>query len=335
LLNTSTKNQLSTLIIGVFTFVLVLAAFVSEFFQAPTSTSQELTKLQYLFNDKDIKNIEVLSLQTGLVDFTVKNESGHWIMTSPREIDANDETIGQILESLRNIRIKKIYPRDEINKANFSLNNPLSKVTLTYPDTKKRVLSFGLVNPINNTTYVSLDSEDAIYHVNLLSFRFEKTELANVIDSRIFSSTAKEVARLQISSRDSKTLDIEKNKNIWYSGKRQLQSEKVETYLNELLSIKSAVILDRKTDRLSKKLSSYLDRPYFKMTLQNNKGEEITYDVSFIVNSLPDINIERKQNFIIRASNRKHPFLVHKNYMKHFYKKASSFKTLSIKKIIY
>jgi hypothetical protein len=329
------KTTLSTAFVGFFILTLALSTVLSEFFQAPIISSQELSKLQYLFTDADIKGINEFRLETSLVDFKVKKENSGWLLTTPRNINANEKLINDILSSLKTVRIKKIYPRDEINLANFSLNNPLAKLTLTTNTGREKTLSFGLVNPINNTTYVSLDTDDAIYHVNLLGVPIEKIELANIIDSRIFSMPWQEVESIKITNKNQLKLDIKKEKRIWYQGRRQLAEDRVTKFLQEVVNIKSTVILDERTDKLERRLKGLLEKPFFKMEIKTKSGEIVTYDVSYVLNSLPDIKMEKKQNFIIRASNRKHPFVVNKSYVKYFYYKNSSFKTLSIKKLIY
>ncbi len=318
--------------------VLIITSLVSEFFQAPIISSKELSKLQFLFTQEQVNSISNVKIESELGKYQLEmNEKRKWTLISPRSIDANTALVNKILATLREIKIKKIYPKDAINLANFSLDNPISTMTLQNAAGDKKKISFGLVNPIDNSTYVSLENEKAIYHVNNLNIPFERIELSSLIDSRIFDMNWKEIKKFKLFSQSSKTpsLSFTKEKSLWISGKKQLQENRMIKYLTELTSLRSTFILDERTEALNKKLERYTKKPFFNLQIQTSSGEEIDYKVSYIISSLPGIKMEKKQNFIIKASNRQHPFLVNKSFMKLFYKRTSSFKPIPIKKLIY
>lgn len=331
------RNNISSIILAGLSFILLIGAALSEFYQAPILSSKELSKLQYLFTQSEIENVKKIDLKTGLGEYKLnKRAQGQWTLSSPREIDANSELIDKVLDGLKTIKIKKIYPKDPINMANFSLDNPISKIKLTNDKGSHKSISFGLINPIDNSTYVALDNEKAIYHVNIVDMSFEKIDLTALIDSRIFNMKWDEIKSIKIIGQNKKTrLSFNRDKTRWVSKSLELNEERVRTYLDELTNMKSTIILDRKTEDMEKRLNQYLSRPYFSMEIVNANDELIKYEVSYIINSLPDIKMEKKQNFIIRATNRQHPFLVSKDYMKFFFKKNSSFKPIPIKKLIY
>jgi len=168
---------------------------------------------------------------------------------------------------------------------------------------------------------------------------FEKIELSSIIDSQIFNFNWNQVKELKIYPQRQTTpaLAIEKSTDgtNWMSGQMNLDEEKIGEYLNELISMKSHIILDKTDDELTAELDKILSVPFFKIVIVTTKDETNTYDISYFVNTLPNVKIEKKQNFIIRASNRKHPFLVNKDFMKLFYKRSNQFKGTSIKKLIY
>jgi hypothetical protein len=109
----------------------------------------------------------------------------------------------------------------------------------------------------------------------------------------------------------------------------------MKRYLTDLTALKSTFILDERNEKLEKRLERYTSKPFFKLDIQTEDGNEIEYKVSYVISSLPGIKMEKKQNFIIKASNRQHPFLVNKGFINLFYKRTSSFKPIPIKKLIY
>jgi len=317
-----------------------MGALISEFFQAPILSSKELNKLQFLFTKSDVQSISQIKIKTSIDEFSLnKAEGNNWILSKPRVIDANLEIVNKILETLEDIKIKRIYPKDQINLANFSLDNPISTLTIKDKNEEIKTLSFGLVNPIDNSTYLSVSGDNAIYHINVLKMSFEKIELSSIIDSQIFNFNWNQVKELKIYPQRQTTpaLAIEKSTDgtNWMSGQMNLDEEKIGEYLNELISMKSHIILDKTDDELTAELDKILSVPFFKIVIVTTKDETNTYDISYFVNTLPNVKIEKKQNFIIRASNRKHPFLVNKDFMKLFYKRSNQFKGTSIKKLIY
>jgi len=317
-----------------------MGALISEFFQAPILSSKELNKLQFLFTKSDVQSISQIKIKTSIDEFSLnKAEGNNWILSKPRVIDANLEIVNKILETLEDIKIKRIYPKDQINLANFSLDNPISTLTIKDKNEEIKTLSFGLVNPIDNSTYLSVSGDNAIYHINVLKMSFEKIELSSIIDSQIFNFNWNQVKELKIYPQRQTTpaLAIEKSTDgtNWMSGQMNLDEEKIGEYLNELISMKLHIILDKTDDELTAELDKILSVPFFKIVIVTTKDETNTYDISYFVNTLPNVKIEKKQNFIIRASNRKHPFLVNKDFMKLFYKRSNQFKGTSIKKLIY
>lgn len=331
------RNSISTFILGGFITVLLIGSLVSEFFQAPIISSQELSKFQFLFTREQVDTVNFIKIKSSLGEYQLERKDFKWNLTSPRLIDANINTIEKILSSLKEVKIKKIYPKDAINLANFSLDNPISTLTIKNEKNEEKSISFGLVNPIDNSTYVSVEDEKAIYHINNINMPFERIELTSLIDSRIFNMEWNEIKSFKMVSHVSTrpTLSFVREKKLWVSGNRQLNDERMKKYLTELTSLKSTIILDERTEKLDKTLERYLTKPLFKLNIQTEDDSEIEYRVSYIITSLPGIKMERKQNFIIKASNRQHPFLVNKEFMRLFYKKTSHLKPIPIKKLIY
>ena len=83
--------------------------------------------------------------------------------------------------------------------------------------------------------------------------------------------------------------------------------------LNKFLNLKSTIILDAITQKLEKKIERYTQSPLYSIIIKEKKGNEIEYKVSPLITSLPGIKMEKGQYFIVKASNRKFPFLVHRD----------------------
>ncbi|MCY4523925.1 MAG: DUF4340 domain-containing protein, partial [Halobacteriovoraceae bacterium] len=282
-----------------------------------------------IFSNKDFINIDRIAFKNPLGTFHIKkipNTLTPWKLIFPRELSAEKETIESIFEILKNVKTKKIYPQEPINMANFSLNNPLIEIELFYLDGKRNKLLLGLINPIDNSTYIVKANDGVIYHVDALKGPLETLDFTNFIDSKIIALDRNDINSIKIYNGPIKKrrvqLHMKKKKGNWYDKRGKiLDQKKVTKYIESLLSLKSSFILDKMDDKARKKINAYLSNPLYSMEITDKNDNVITYKISSLVNSLPGIKIERRQNFIIEASHRNHPLLFNKKDLNYFTKR--------------
>ena len=335
------KSTISTWLLLSFLMILTISAFISEFFQAPTFTTHQFTKYTLLLDGNKLANVRGLSLKNHLGNFQMeKDPSGTWYLTSPRQLAANPKLINEILKSLEQINIKKVYSRDPINIANFSLQTPLITLTLKYAEEEDDVLRFGLINPIDNSTYIMVSERAAIYHTTTQKMALETLELIHFIDSRIFPQEPSNITELKIlkGAQKDNNLRIQfiKKDNLWVDRRGQeLDQEKALAFINELISIKSEIILDKMDEKLTQSLERNFKAPQYTIELTDDNEQQITYVISGIIGTLPGIKLEKWQNFAITASNRTHPYIVKRAVLNIFNKSQTNFRPPPIKKLFY
>lgn len=332
------KNTVSILFTVVFCLTLGIGALVSEFFQAPILSSKELSKLQFLYTTSDFEKIKKISLKSNLGNFILlKEDKNSWMMTSPRSINVNSEIVTKILKTLEDIKIKKIYPSDQINIANFSLDKPVATLTITNDQDEEKELSFGLINPIDSSTYLQVRGENVIYHINVLDYPLERVELSNLIDSQIFSPNVEEITEFKIFPPRTAipSFNVAKKENDWTSGNLKLDSASVSTFLEEIKAIKAHIILDQIDETMVLEIEKTFQNVANKVEITDSLGGTFTYEISQPFNSLNNLKVEKRQNILIRASNRKHVFVVNKDNLKLFSKRVNQLKENPIKKLIY
>lgn len=330
------RNNFSNLLLGFFILALTVSSLVSEFFQAPIISSRQLSRYQFLFSSEEIDKVNSVKLKTELGNFSLSKSNNTWVLKEPRTIDANSQIINEMLSSLKEIKIKRIFPKDQINLINFSLEKPIVELTLSPLKEKTRSLSFGLVNPIDKSTYMTFSNEDVIYHITLYNFNFEKVDIASLVDSRIFNFNVADISSLNIKDRNNnERINFNFKDNNWYDNKTLLDTEKVQNYLKEILSINTKFILDKRDEETQKDIDRYLEKPLYSISMTLKSGEKVNYQITSLIRSIKDVKVEERQNFLISASNRQHPFLVSKSNYKLFYKKTRNFKARNFKKFIY
>lgn len=351
------KNHFSTWILGFFIMTLVVAGFSSEFFQAPVETTRQYNKLRSLFKPEELNKVESFNLSNRLGEYLLSKNNFYigetkegmpekvldpdnpWNITLPRELPANNKTISKIITELKQIKIRKIFQKDAISISNFSLNTPLLTLELIHKNSSQKIF-FGLVNPIDNSTYIMFENKEAIYHVDALTAKLETLDLADFVDSKIISVPSSKITSIEIYRGEIKKnnvkLFLNKTDGNWLDNKgKSLEPTKVDTFVSSLSSLRSILIIDKKTEKLQKQLKKYLTNPFYTLKIKDSTNKIFTYKISTIINSLDEIKMEKRQNFVISASNRQHPYLVKKNFFKLFSKAQNSFKTLSIKKLFY
>ncbi len=348
---------MTSCLMGFFILVLLGSGFYSEFFQSPLATQSELDRYRTLYTSNDFENLTSLKVENRLGKFSLKNESDsvlNWSLQTPRQLPANSESIKQIISTLEDVKIRRVYPKDQINLSNFSLNNPLVKITMT---TTKQIapyesdtfnISIGLLNPIDGSTYITASNKDAIYHIEPISNPIELMGLSDFVDSRVVSLPETSITEVQIyrGSIDSgrQLLSISRTEsNEWVSfssnnsnDPRDLETQKVREFLVQLRNIRAQLILDKRTEALESAIDRLFNRPHYSFSISDLEGEPVLYETSAVINqALPDLRLEPGESFIVRASNRQHPYVVHKDTLSVLSTTYDNLKKLPLNKLFY
>lgn len=336
----TSRSKASNWLLLIFLLVVFISAFITEFFQAPTEKTHVLNQYRTLIEDKKLTNASKIILKNSLGSFTLSRSGDKWSLTSPRSLPANQKTLQLILSTLSNINIRKVYQSDPINMSNFSLDSPVMEFSLV--DTKGVKIDYllGLVNPIDNTTYIQIPQKEIIYQVDALKSTFESFDLSDFIDSKIFTLTSNQVRDISIYRGEKKSNNVQisfalKKDNWVGKNKRVMRQEKVMDYFQKLFNLKSSLIVDKSSEKLKKALDEKLEKPLYVIEAVQKNGVKLTYKISHIINTLPDLKIEKRQHVLIKASNRKNIFLIHKDNLPLFSQRQSQYRDLNFKKLFY
>ena len=338
------KSHVSTWMMSLFAIIILLTGVYSDFFQAPTELTPEMSTYQSLFKPGQILGVQQLILKNNLGTFHFEKSSTDpdtpWVMISPRNLPANSGLLQTILNNLNTVKIKNVHEMDVINISNYSLDNTSIEVTLIGTNDKSTTLKFGLVNPLDNSTYVSLSDQQAIYHIDNIGTSLNTLDLGNFVDTRIFTfdpSTVVDVMLYRGPAKDKKiALLAHKEKGNWVGQSHNiLVNEKVQNFLSDLLDLRSPLILDRIDSTLQEEIESYLKKPSYELVIKDSDGNEYNYIVSGLIRSLSNIKLEKWQHFIIKASNRTYPSIMNKKYNSIFNKNDRSMRAFPVKKLFY
>lgn len=199
LIKMKTKKAIASYwLIIAFSILLLISAGISEFFQAPTSNNQDLSKLSTLFNPEELQLIQGLTINNKLGEFELKRsepfELNRWQLTAPRQLEASSQTISLIMDTLKSITIKKVFDKDPINMASFSLSVPVMTIQInTIGSEATSVLEVGLTNPIDNSTYLTFAGQQVIFQVETFKAPLETFDLAQFVNTSLFLDQQSEV----------------------------------------------------------------------------------------------------------------------------------------------
>lgn len=347
------KPDTSSLLLIVFLTLLGSGILLSELFHLPNLDLSRIESLQIPIKKDFLKSVHFIEVNNQLSTFTFRKEQekDHWDLISPKNLPAKRTIINQLFNELSSIVVKKIIVHDEINLRNYSLTNPVLTITLKQTEgasdsnnKNSLIIKMGMVNPIDNTTYLTFSNKKIIYQIEKLSRPFESLALSDFVDSKIFTLSLYDIYKFNLSktnyySKKKEKVSLLKFKRVdpfWYDMKKnKLSTDKVEKYINKVISVKSHLILDKSSKSVKKNLTRYLKSPLFEIVVADKQGRNYRYELSQLLEKIPELKIERKQNALIWASNKDYPYLIKKDYLRFLSKNINEFKELSVKKFFY
>ena len=313
-----TRNFLSTWFnLGFFLLLISFIVFI-EFFQNHHTQKSAMELLENT-NKKDILyKAQNIVFENRLGIFKVTKKADSWMLEEPRVIPAKTETIQKIIDIISQISVKTIHQYEPINIQSFSLNNPIMKILIQGKDKKGLDLKIGLINPIDETSYITVNDTELIYQTNLLTGKLESLELADFIDSKIFTPSITEVENIKFFTGQNSQ---ERNKFTFKNGSwdslryNVFSQEKLQNKIQEILDIRTHAIIDKSSEEVSNLLQNYLDNPRYRISIRTINNKTITYKVSYLTREIKELKIEKNQFFIMSASNRPYPYIIPKKFL--------------------
>ncbi|OFZ45753.1 MAG: hypothetical protein A2381_14995 [Bdellovibrionales bacterium RIFOXYB1_FULL_37_110] len=327
------KTLISTWLLGGFAFILILSSLISFLFQSNLDLPETLSH-HILFTHNDLENIEKIVVKNQLGKFVLQKStatSTKWHLIEPRSFPANPQTLKNIYDALKKISIMRILKKDAINISHYSLNKPFMELEFYDKNNRPTYVQFGIINPIDNSTYITHSGYNEIFQIKTLPYSIEGLILSDFLDARIFHTTKDEIHALTIyrglRKYNSPILTIEKKDDqTWLFNNRPYLKNDINDYLDTLLGLRVQMILDKITPETQKSIEQYFNNPLYTIEIKTGIDMMITYSISNIIDSLPDVKIEKKSSFIVRVSNVDSPLIVQKENLD-----ALSFKEKAIK----
>lgn len=316
-----TRNLVSTWFS--LTFFLLLTSYLGfiEFFQDSRHQESAVSLLNNPIRSDIISNVNAIKFKNRLGAFTLTNKNDSWILQEPRVIPAKEKTVQQILGALSNIKVHTIHQHEPINFQSFSLDKPIMEIDLYTKLDEKISVTVGLINPIDNTSYITVSGHNRIFQTKFFEGKLEGLALANFIDSSIFSMPIDEVAEFKIYNGKTKEAfnSFKQNGGLWTTKKyKVINNTRLSERVQDILDIKTHKIIDNQNSELKNFISNYISSPLYTIKVKTTENKMITYKVSHLIKAISELKLEKKQYFIMTASDRSYPYIVHKSFLSKF-----------------
>ena len=316
------RSLISTWLCLIFFILLIIYLGFIEFLQDTSHEQSAVNLLRKPIRSDVFNNVSSLNFKNRIGSYRVKKINDSWVLQEPRVIPAKEKTISKIIESLRKIKIHTVHQYEPINFESFSLDKPVMEIELYTKLDELIEVKIGLINPINNTSYMTVSGHDRIFQTDLIEAELARLELSDFIDSKVFNMEADEIKEFKLFNGKSKKANniLTRIGTGWKTKKyNTIDSNKLHQKLNKILDIKTHMIVDKKDPALKTLLNNYLKNPRYTIEVSLKNSEKIiTYKVSYLTKSISELKIEKKQYFIMTASNRPYPYIINKDFFNQF-----------------
>lgn len=242
---------LSTSLVGLFSFLLLVLALFAEIFESRTP---EIDLAQIYANPipiAELQRLDKLTLNNKYGSFVMINThpeaelSGPWQLLQPQTQRVKSEVIAKIVENLNILRVRSIHRYEPINITSFSLDNPNLSILLTTSKSKDYEIKLGLINPIDNSAYLSISSQDQIYQIDPLEMALETYDLSQIVEARVLAFNKKNLKSIEIIENGTSKLLIHQREAIWANSEEEkFSQDKVEQLITLIEDMKSSSILE-------------------------------------------------------------------------------------------
>ncbi|MGB7437469.1 MAG: DUF4340 domain-containing protein [Candidatus Acidiferrum sp.] len=168
-------------------------------------------------NAADVSRIAIDHKDGQTVDLA-RNSSGAWQITSPKALDADQESVSTLLSTLSSLNAERLIADKASNLASYGLAAPPLQVDITLKDNKTQKLSIGDQTPSGNAYYAVLSGDPRLFTVA----SYNKTSLdksaADLRDKRLLTTDFDKVSQIELidqSQQKKQDVTFARNKDSW------------------------------------------------------------------------------------------------------------------------
>src|SRR6266849_174387 len=182
-----------------------------------------------------------------------KDAAGKWHMTQPLEVEADDDTVNNLVNALVEAEIKRTLDETPQDVSLYGLNAPVVKLQMTLKDGKTLpVVSLGKDTPVGFSVYAQREGDPKILLApQSLRIGLQK-EVKDLRDRTVMAFTDDEVKKVEIHGPD-KEIVLNKADAGWTLEKPvevRADDTEMRTFLSSLRSIKAQDFIEQPSQDL-------------------------------------------------------------------------------------
>jgi hypothetical protein len=331
------RNHYSTLSLAIFIFLIGISALYTELFHKKSNLLNFPELLKNPFINIETDTFKKITIKNKLNEITFIKVNGIWNIQEPRKLLAKQAPVENILNQLQLFEVKKIFEKDLINLRSFSLDDPLYTIELM-TDQKTILVKTGITNTINDSSYLDISLSDHILQTTNLKTPIESMVIAELVEPHIIALPIEQISKVELfkQGQDTPFFSINQNNQVWRNSKQEeLNPTKVSQYLEELLKIKSQMILDDVDQSIANMIQEKIDKPFYLIKIYNQQNQSYSIAFSSILAPIEKIKVNKWSSVFVKSDFHFSYIVADKDVLKFFNTSEDRFKGLNPSKLFY
>jgi hypothetical protein len=226
-------------------------------------------------DSKDIQQIELSSPSLHIT--AVKKNDKEWILTAPKQYDADSDELNRLANAASNLRREQILEQNVDDFSRFGLAPPQSSLKLKTKEGKEYAIDFGINNPSGNNAYARFPNQKSVLLVTSSAATVFNKKVEELRDHSVLNFEQPEAQTLCIKNPKGNLELVKDNTDRWWlagADKKAADSPEVRGILNTLSMGK---IREFFNDDAGNYANTGLDKPYIDVSLTYGKNKAIKH----------------------------------------------------------
>lgn len=251
-------------------FALFLFLLAVYFFLKNSSTEKFSVKSRKAFTDITSDKIEKVQIHYSDKDTILEKRDGKFLVVSKEDAPADNQSVTAILADLTNLEIGELISTNKDKWSLFEVDNQAVNVKFTAAG-KDYEIWIGKYGPDFQSNYLRVGKDPQTYLTGKnIRNDFTKSELR---DLTIASINTLEIEGMELNYQDT-SIKVKKDGSGWKSDSKDVDSEKVNSFLAKFSPLKAGNLLSSKEAKEADFKNPYLT---VKLVSDNKQETEITF----------------------------------------------------------
>jgi hypothetical protein len=215
--------------------------------------------------EKDIQQMDFIYPDRHFT--AVRHGENEWVLTVPRQLEADSDELNRLANSASNIRREKTIEQNAAHLDKYGLNPPQSSLKIKTKNGKEYTIAFGNDNPIGSSAYAMLPGQKDVFLVLSSVVSTFKKNLDDLRNHSVLSFKQQDVQSLNLKSpKGDLKLIKDSDDRWWIEGTEKIAADSpgVRGILNALSMAKIKEFFDHSEDDYT---NLGLNKPFIDVTL--------------------------------------------------------------------